>query len=245
MSSLDIRPTDLLICIDETGDDTLRDPIHPLFGFGGCAITGNDLLTHLEEPWRIIKRKHFKSDRPLHATEIDLQNIDGINAIARFFSDSPIARFATILNTSTQLSGDSIDTKDAIKHAFSRQLGNLVRHYSFMRLILAFEHSDKGNASVREQYSDLRPLLLGPDGPFPAEIERCFIPKSVMFPAMEVADFIMHAAGGEARRGLKSRKGALRRDFEVVFSPSPERFSDFLLLTHVNLKQVPAKRILI
>jgi hypothetical protein len=238
MSTLDLMPNDLLVCIDETGDASLRDPNHPIFGFGGCAITGADCRTAFDEPWKELKRAHFGSvHAPLHATSIDPGDKDAIQAIGRFFEGAPIARFATVLSRRTVIAGDSTDPYEALAHSFVDQLGRLFRHYQFHRLVLAFESSEAGNQQVERRFGKVRPILLGPDGPFRGPVERCFIPKSAAVAAMEVADFIVQAAGGEERRRL-NRKERRRRDFQAIFAPAAGRFADISFLSSVRLRKV-------
>jgi hypothetical protein len=50
-----------------------------------------------------------------------------------------------------------------------------------------------------------------------AVIRECyFMPKAVGEPALEVADFVMHAIGRQARHNL-TRRGNFLRDFCAVF----------------------------
>ena len=53
------------------------------------------------------------------------------------------------------------------------------------------------------------------------------MPKSAADPALEVADFVMHAVGRQARKNLAKRDG-IAPDFEVVFHSVDKKLVSFM-----------------
>ena len=235
MALLDIYPNDLLLCIDETGSEALTDQKHPFFGFGGCAIPGSIYAEAVELPWKSMKREHFGSENaPLHAAKLPTSNVAGLKAVGRFFQESPVARFATIMTTSTRITGETSDAHLALSLCLSDQIGRVLQVFRYHRLVLAFEQSERGDPQVRRHFSQLQPILDGPDGPFRGPVERCFIPKRLAFPCMEIADFIVQAAGAQGRAQMQPTF-RLRSDFNVIFQPAPHYFAEVMYADAIHV----------
>lgn len=234
--SLTLNPTDLLVYLDETGGETMSDPEYPIFGIGGCAVTGDKYLEAIERPWKDLKTRYFGSvDQPLHASQIDTSNKIGIRALGDFFRRNTFARFATVFTKETQIEPPQTSRYLAISLVIRQQLERLIKASSFYRLVLVFESSSRGNPFVREHFSDIVPVLDMPGGPQRAPVERCFMSKGLCHAPLEVADFVLHAAGCQAL-GMVKRRGLFRKDFETVFEPAPGRFAEIAIVGHVSVK---------
>lgn len=64
--------------------------------------------------------------------------------------------------------------------------------------------------------------------PFQCHLTR----KDQAEPALEVADFIMHAAGGQVRGSLKGRTG-FRLDFQSVFQSVEDQLASYMSVEEV------------
>ena len=60
------------------------------------------------------------------------------------------------------------------------------------------------------------------------------MPKSAAYPALEVADFVMHAVGRQARNDLKKREGFLP-DFKAVFHSVDSKLASFMNVQDVQM----------
>jgi hypothetical protein len=74
-----------------------------------------------------------------------------------------------------------------------------------------FEASERGDALVKRYFSDIVVTIAGARVPI-----QGIMPKWAGDEALEVADFIVHAAGTQARNWDTGGK-RFRRDFEAVF----------------------------
>src|SRR6266540_720589 len=97
MNRLTVKPQSLLVFVDETGDELLRDPVQKVFGLAGCAVMAEDLDGFVRKPWLEVRRVVAGSpDSQLHATDIRQPSQNQIEAIASFFQKQPFARFGSI-----------------------------------------------------------------------------------------------------------------------------------------------------
>ena len=84
----------LTVYVDDTGQEALARG-HPVYGLGGCAVLGRDLVRLIWQPWKEIRKRVTGSpDTPLHASEFPkIANSSDIEAVAEFFRVQPFARF--------------------------------------------------------------------------------------------------------------------------------------------------------
>ena len=86
----------LAVFVDDTGHEALA-PGHPVYGLGGCAVLGRDLVRLIWEPWKAIrKRVTGCPDTPLHAG--DFPSIASLQAVANFFVFNRLLALERYLN---------------------------------------------------------------------------------------------------------------------------------------------------
>jgi hypothetical protein len=98
-----------------------------------------------------------------------------------------------------------------------------------------FESSDRADKLIEQAFQ----RLVFHRGSKHIPSECYFMPKSAGEPALEVADFIMHAVGRQARQNLKDRgRKTFLPDFAAVFHAVDRRFVNFLEIESA-IKKMP------
>jgi hypothetical protein len=96
------------------------------------------------------------------------------------------------------------------------------------RLWLILESSDRADPVVKRCFGQ----LTSPDAAGAIQVEYCFMPKSANEPGLEVADFVVSAAGSQVQRRLRGKSG-LALDFSDVFGRLPSEGARYREVTRV------------
>jgi len=215
MSTLDLRPGMLVCFIDESGDEGLSDPHHPVFGLGGCAVPAHAMAMHLDLPWRRMKARHFGGEGvPLHASALRRQTAEQMAALGSFFRRRPFLRFAALLSRDTAMASDT-ERLAVLAPTVMRRIGVVASTLPQRptSLALVFEASERLGAAIQRHFDG---FTLSDEAGRPIPAEYCFAAKSAGLSGLEVADFVMHAAAGQVRARVEGRPG-WRRDYQAVF----------------------------
>jgi hypothetical protein len=221
---LELTLDTLTFFVDDTGHETL--PIgHHVYGLGGCGLMAPELEPVVRAPWREVRRRVAGSpDAPLHASKLKVDELTQgqIEAITSFFTSQPMARIAVTVTSVTKLHPD-LPTVELVSKALLNRMAEVAKCWQFGRMAVVIESSERADTLLQATLRDLR---LEVDGAvLPAEI--FFIPKSAHEPALEVADFLIHTAGAQAKWKVDGRSG-FRRDYKAMYqSPDPKLVSRF------------------
>lgn len=212
MTTLNLPPACLTIFVDDTGHEALVKD-HPVYGLGGCAILGRDLDAVIRSPWREVRRRVTGSaDTPLHANAFArFATREKIETVAAFFQQQPFARLGAIVSAKTAFP-DELGPLPAIAKALQLQIIGIARWIPFDSVVVIFESSQRADPLITQAFQG---FALEEDGKS-LPLECYFMPKSASEPALEVADFIVHAVGRQARQNLE-RRGEFVPDFKAVF----------------------------
>jgi hypothetical protein len=202
----------LAVFVDDTGHEALARG-HLVFGLGGCAVLGRDLVRLIWQPWKAIRKRVTGSpDTPLHASEFaKIARTSDIEAVAEFFRVQAFARFGAIISVNTKLE-DELTLMQTMKAVIQQRVNDIMQPTLCRDVKIIFESSERANMLIQETFQDFE-LRRGWKH-IPSECY--FLPKAAAEPALEVADFVMHAVGRQARRNLTNR-GSFVPDFKAVF----------------------------
>ena len=219
--------------VDETGNPSLSDPKHRVFGLGGCVVRGNLLHYLIERPWLELREGYFPEERgPLHAASSSLTDSQA-EAVEHFFLTNAFLRVACLV---TESSNDEA-RRDSFRTCASHLLANLQSLGAGFRcseLVIVFESVDRRDRKSRRSYSE--PWKFGWQSSselLPVRIIRSR--KTTLLPGLEVADFIIHAAGTHVRSGRSESEHARRR-FRAAFQAVPDAWVRFCLIDEVSVE---------
>lgn len=218
---LDLPERALVVFVDETGHESLV-PGHTVYGLGGCAVLAADLDRVLRHPWHEVRRKvRGSADAPLHAASLGHPpRPEDIEAVASFFRTQPFARIGAIIPVTAKRVTD-LTVMKIIAETLKRRIVDIARWTPFTEVHVVFESSNRTDPLIEEAFGDFNIEENGKAIP----LDCYFMPKAANHAGLEVADFVMHAVGRQARRRVEGREG-FAPDFAAVFhDQDPKRVS--------------------
>jgi len=110
-----------------------------------------------------------------------------------------------------------------MKGVLEKRIEEIVQLTLCKEIVIVFESSERMNDRIESTFQsfDFR------RGEKQIPTECGFMPKAVGEPALEVADFVMHAIGRQARHNL-TKQGSFLADFCAVFHAVDPKFTSFM-----------------
>jgi len=235
---LRIGPRCLIFFVDETGHEDFADPNYPVFGLGGCAVISSAADQSINDSWRSMKARFFGgSDVPLHASALKRPTAEQLEALARFFRDQQFARFAVTMSKSLVLPV-GLTPFDVAAKTLNNRFADLLSRLSPEPNEVAFLHeaSDRCDRLVERHFGGNAVSIAGRTVP----VHKGLVRKSAGLPALEVADFVLHAAGRRAAQLHRSQATNPGKDFFAVFYTNPT-WNSYIHVTEVVLQDSGAE----
>lgn len=234
----ELEPSCLMVFIDETGHELFADSKYPLFGLGGCAILATSYISHLSQPWRKLKADFFDgTDMPLHAHALRNPSPLQLSALNKFFIDYPFCRVASVITDKAAFPSD-MKPYQITTISLAERIRSVAQWQKQMTSIaLIFEQSDRGDQLAVKYFTSIQMRANDFGKEIRIPINKYTMPKSAVEPGLEVADFIMHAAGTAMRACLAGQDGRKRKDFVAVFGVD-EKLANFMEITRVDKNPV-------
>jgi hypothetical protein len=107
---------------------------------------------------------------------------------------------------------DGVTVMRIIASTLKQRIIDIARWTPFTEVNVIFESSRRADPLVQDAFSDFAIEENGKAIP----VECFFMPESAGDPGLEVADFVIHAVGRQARRKFEGREG-FAPDFAAVF----------------------------
>lgn len=167
-------------------------------------------------------------DAPLHGSDITAnRKPESFAAIRTFFEDRSFGRIAA---TTTKNVGvpPGMHPCVPVMGQLAKEIEAIASVVPCKRVWIILESSSRADPVVRECFGQLTSI----DDVRSLPVEHRFMPKSSNEPGLEVADFIVSAAGSEVQRRLRGKPGHAP-DFDDVFCRLPPEGCRYREVTRV------------
>lgn len=232
-----IEGNSLLVFIDETGNEYLKDKEYPIFGLGGCAVICKEYNNLVRKPWNKMKDTFFDGkENRLHAKDFFQPKKTQINAMSEFFKKNKFARVASVMSNKT-INNTEYDIYNLVTRVLYKRILDVAKWTCFNRVIFILEDSERCNSLAKKFFPSYKFEEYNNKLNKKIEISSkyFFCSKEKVEPGMEVADFIIHTAGTQLRDRI-SKKNLNRKDFEVVFNGIDEKLSSCIFIEKIIKK---------
>jgi hypothetical protein len=157
-----------------------------------------------------------------------------LNAIGQFFHDHCFGRVAAVL-TDRALLDPSLKLYAIVARSLLERIAEIARHHPISNVALVFEESTRTDALAATSFEGYR-LQIGQMGQpvRQVSVQKFRMAKSSGEAMLEVADFVMHTAGNEARTRMDGAVPSGRKDFDVVFRAVDPRIISFCEITEAK-----------
>lgn len=231
---IELKRSDLVFFLDETGQELFQDRNFPLFGLGGCGMSSGYYVDTIRPTWIHMKNRWFGGPESVfHAAELKNPTSKQISALATFFTDYEFLRVGAIATDKTVMNVEMPPFQLVTSCLQQRILSVLAISHKFERIYLFFEANDRTNKQVEQYFANFTKLET-PDGR-EIPVICCFAPKDMAEPGLEIADAIMHTSGTQTRNRLRDGSATpFRKDWICVWQSVRKQLVSFMEVTKVE-----------
>lgn len=227
----ELRPAadDLLVFIDDTGHETFAGN-QEFYGLGGCVVLGAG-YPYLKDRWGVV-RKAINGDRdlPLHGSTME-RKAENFAVLSEFFLDPSFIRIAAT-TTKAVILPPGMSPCVPVMGQLQKEIASVAALLPCKSVWIIVESSERADSIVQTCFSQLGPI----DSALPLPVVKSLMPKSSNEPGLEVADFIVNAAGSQVQRQLRGQ-GGQAPDFYDVFCRLPAVGCRYREVSHVAVDE--------
>ncbi len=235
--SITLDDNALLVFIDETGCEDLKDPQNLSFGRAGCAIFSRHYNKIIRIPWQNMKKEFFGGmNVPWHTADIKFSEPQ-INAVNKFVK-KPFTRFGKICTSKTFID-EKFTVHKTISELFIQQtIPQLIEKFKrISRICFIFESSKRLNRLVEAEFSSDRIRKhIDKKYNFSMPIDCFFLDKTLNEPGLEVADLLAHTLGRQNNRQMIKNNGGFTLDFKETFH-NEHSLNGVMFITSLEINQ--------
>lgn len=147
---IQIEGNSLLVFIDETGNEYLKDKEYPIFGLGGCAVICKEYNNSIRITWNKMKDTFFNGkENKLHAKDFFQPKKIQINAISDFFKKNKFARVAAVMSNKT-INETEYNIYNIVTRVLYKRVLDVANWTCFNRVIFILEDSERCNSLAKK-----------------------------------------------------------------------------------------------
>ncbi len=214
---------EIVVFVDEAGDQELHDPGNPVFVLGGCACWGRDLERSIRQPWLDVRAAITGSrEKPIHMRELSRRfGRQHVATMQKFFRDNEFRRVGFGVTDRTVFDVGGLPKAPVLEIALAQFLDSVAG------LMLSDEPAEAVSVVfedgpllpiIRKQWPN-RKLTRQQDG-VDIPISWATLDKEAGEPALEVADYIAHSLAGYLRAD-RSRDSKFAERHDAIFAANP------------------------
>ena len=153
-----------------------------------------------------------------------------ISALSAFFAANRFMRFGVSCDRRAECPA-SIKLTQIMLACLQNRLNDVLQWSWATDVAVIFEHSERLEEAIKRGFDGFCPQQFGRVLPW----TPCFMPKWANDPTLEVADFVAHAVGGQARQAFaRGHSRDHRLDFKAVFHAVERPLTSYLHIREVT-----------
>jgi hypothetical protein len=205
----------LLVFIDDTGHETYKG--HNYYALGGCVVLGAGYAWLKRQRRTVRGAINGDPDKPLHAADME-RKPENSGVLAKFFLDPSFARIAAASTRKTPYPRD-MHPAAPVMGTLEQQINGLANLLPCDGVAIIVETSQRADPVLKQNFGELKSEVVQSAHP----TEYFLMPKRSAEPGLEVADFIISAAGSQVGTAHRRRQERILPRLQGCIRPAAAR----------------------